>query len=371
MIRVGYETAGYRERRNVLDLPHDDVRFVRVRGLLAPLAWLAFHARGRSRKGLQHRFVDPGFPAVDLLHLFFSVSTGRRPWVVSSSSWMPRWGKTDRRGHELLAGEPCRAVLAVSEYARRVQAEAMERHPRLAEAVAGKTTVVLPAQRAVVADVAQRELDPDHVDVAFVGHQLFRKGGDVLVRVVSRLLDEGLPLRLHVVSRLDHGDYASRSTPADVAEVRALMARHPRAIRHVESLPGDGVLDLFRRSHLAALPTRADTFGYVVLEAQACGCPVLSTNVQALPEVNDDDCGWLLDVPRWGPGRALRRTEEERAAFDRALEERLEETLRAIVADPEGVGARSARALERVRLHHDPAATAATVRGVYREAIGR
>ncbi|MFW2788163.1 glycosyltransferase, partial [Acinetobacter baumannii] len=52
------------------------------------------------------------------------------------------------------------------------------------------------------------------------------------------------------------------------------------------------------RHHIGLLPTWADTFGYSVLEFQACGCPVISTDVRALSEINNNDIGWLINVDK-------------------------------------------------------------------------
>jgi len=56
------------------------------------------------------------------------------------------------------------------------------------------------------------------------------------------------------------------------------------------------LLDLYRRAAIFAFPSLDEGFGMPVLEAMACGAPVLASNVSALPEVCGDAA--LLVDPR-------------------------------------------------------------------------
>jgi glycosyltransferase involved in cell wall biosynthesis len=70
---------------------------------------------------------------------------------------------------------------------------------------------------------------------------------------------------------------------------------------HFEGLvPRDRLIDYYRQSHLYVLPTRYETFGYTILEAMACGCPVIASDVGGIAElVRHEETGWL--VPRDDP----------------------------------------------------------------------
>lgn len=52
-----------------------------------------------------------------------------------------------------------------------------------------------------------------------------------------------------------------------------------------------------KKSDVGLLPTWADTYGYSVLEFQACGCPVISSNTRGLPEINNNEAGWIINMP--------------------------------------------------------------------------
>ncbi len=370
VVRVGVDADGYRERRNITGLPFRSVEHVRVHGALAPLAWLHYVVRRRPAFGLQHRYVELLRPRVDLLHFFFSISYGKTPWFVTTSSWIPRSGKLDRSGLERLAAPACRGLIAMSRHAWDVQRSVLRHNADLLPAIEAKATVLHPAQEPLVGAWEEKPAPTDGlVDCVFVGKQFFLKGGDTLLRVAGRLIDRGAPLRLHVVSSLEHRDFTTGATEADVAAARAEMARRDGRIVFHGRLPNADVLALLRRARVALLPTIADTYGYVVLEAQAAGCAVISTDVQALAEINSDACGWLVRVPRNELGRALRRDAPERAAFAAALESGLEAALDDALARPDEVRRRGTAALARIRAEHDPHAAAARLETLYAEAL--
>lgn len=61
-------------------------------------------------------------------------------------------------------------------------------------------------------------------------------------------------------------------------------------------IPYGEIIHLFQSSSLSVLPTLEDVYGMVVLEAMACGCPVVTTPYAGARElVKDGVTGWIVD----------------------------------------------------------------------------
>lgn len=370
-IAVGATQRHYNAMRNFAGAPVPGVAYGRARDLFRFPNYALFRAFDYIEPILGN--LEYGSRGFDLLHFFNAISLGKTPWITTFETSLPRWADQRGRGWAIgfgvrqLARPSCRRLIAMCDAARADQEMLLAGYPDLAAEIAPKVTVLHPPQR-VLAE-APREASRDRIRFAIVGAEFFRKGGLEVLRAFDRMLGEGLPLQLTIVSTLAHGDYASRATAADLAEAKRLIARWPDAIVHHERLPNDRVLALFAEAHVGLLPTWGDTYGYSVLEAQASGCPVLTTDLRALPEINDDSCGWVIPVPLTPLRDAVIATPMERKAFSELLVEGIDRAVRAMVADPAGIAARGERALQRIRTQHDPEAHGLKLRAIYDEAL--
>lgn len=109
----------------------------------------------------------------------------------------------------------------------------------------------------------------------FVGNQSFRKGWDIAVRVMKKLGDN---YELAATSGL-----GERYRPGNVKNIRPLGR-----------LDTAGLVRAYQECDALLFPSRYEGFGYVALEAMACGKPVIAASNSALPEVvSDGECGLL------------------------------------------------------------------------------
>lgn len=112
------------------------------------------------------------------------------------------------------------------------------------------------------------------------------KGTDVVIRSLELLASEFPDVSLDVV-----GDGSA------LARLRALAAACAveERVRFHGRVDHDRVLALLRRADVFCLPTRAEGFPKSVLEALACGLPVVTTRVSVLEELIATGCGALVD----------------------------------------------------------------------------
>ena len=175
------------------------------------------------------------------------------------------------------------------------------------EIIRKKMIVLHPPQEVLVDQPVQRDYDDQHpIRLILVGSGFFRKGGREILRAFDKLIrEENANLKLILVSSLKMDDYAAKETQEDLDWASNFIQEHSDWIEYYPSLSQAEVLNLMKTCDIGLLPTYADSYGFSVLEAQACGLPVISTDVRALPEINNTDCGWLIRVQKRNGRSAL------------------------------------------------------------------
>lgn len=103
--------------------------------------------------------------------------------------------------------------------------------------------------------------DPEPGRILFVGQVGLRKGNHVLAEACRLLQRRGMALECRVAG------------PLQVDVSHPLFA----GPTYLNQVPRSQIREEFRRADLFVLPTLADSFGLVHLEAMACGVPVITT----------------------------------------------------------------------------------------------
>ncbi len=187
----------------------------------------------------------------------------------------------------------------------------------------------------------------------FVGMDFFRKGGREMLEVLAEL-HKSYDFRLVLVSKLRVDERRYLMSESDEEEARKIIHANNEWIEFHEYLPNIQVLEKVRKAHVALLPTWMDTYGYSVLECQACGTPVISTSLRALTEENDENVGWLVKVPVNKLNNPLHGTLEQRKIFHNVLLKGLREKIEYVLTHRSEIECKAIKCLEKISKYHSP-----------------
>lgn len=157
-------------------------------------------------------------------------------------------------------------------------------YPRLA----GRVEVIHNGVDGAALSPAPPARPPASPYVLCLAHYAPWKGQDVLVRAFARLATIHPKLRLVCA-----GDGAGRAATAALAAELGVAAR----VELLDEQPRARVAELLHGCSLFVLPSRAESFGVALVEAMACGRPVVGTRVGGIPEVVTDGADGLLVPP--------------------------------------------------------------------------
>lgn len=240
-------------------------------------------------------------PKCDLIHTGSGIfPLNRKPFVVNAEYYgsfaghrneKARLGPLRKNIMKRLASPGCKRILPFSEASKKSIINAYLPESRSIEE---KIEVMYPAIAPVAGlDDGKRPGD-GKLRVLHVGSGFFEKGGRELFRAVERLREEGhTEIELHSVT----------NAPAFYKErfERFIANYRDREGFHVyeTGIPRPVLFERFyRKADVFVLPSFGDLFGYVFLEAMACGLPLIGTDVFAIPEIIEDgENGYLVKTP--------------------------------------------------------------------------
>jgi glycosyltransferase involved in cell wall biosynthesis len=310
----------------------------------------------------------------DLVHGLNAIPITTKPFVTTFESILPRalgpgGSAVAVRLRDRLTRSNCRALVAMSEYARKKFTKNNHGWAAL-DQVLGKVQVIYPhfAER----NVTIRQYDGGALRLVFVGNDFARKGGIVALRVVAKAIARGLPVALDVISGMRYGGDVYTDHPDKARYAADLRLLNEPAVTVHGRLPNAEVLAIMARAHVQLLPTLDDTFGYSVVEGFSVATPAIVSNVCAMPELVPPEAGAIVRIPvdEWGNWRDLKSRDWERlnAAYDTLADQVLGE-LEAVLAEPRRIAAWSEGALDRFRRVHESRAVSARLDDLYDAAL--
>jgi glycosyltransferase involved in cell wall biosynthesis len=105
-------------------------------------------------------------------------------------------------------------------------------------------------------------------------------------------------LYLHTEARPQYG--IDLVALVEAAGIPSSQVQFAEQYQHRMGVPDATMAQIYTRTDVLLSATAGEGFGLPVLEAQACGTPVIVSNFSAQPELVGD--GWVVDVqPQWNP----------------------------------------------------------------------
>lgn len=159
-----------------------------------------------------------------------------------------------------------------------------------------KCQVVYPAIREIKDDVINSKSNREKINIMFIGGDFIRKGGKQLIEAFERLQSKFDNIELTIVSKFDSLD--SRYDGPCIKDLLVKKIVSNNNINWVKGIEREELMkNFYPNADIFVMPTLADSFGFVLLEAEAFGLPIVSTNHFAIPEiVKNNESGLLIDI---------------------------------------------------------------------------
>ncbi|MGD9632903.1 MAG: glycosyltransferase family 4 protein [Pirellulales bacterium] len=128
--------------------------------------------------------------------------------------------------------------------------------------------------------------------ILFVGTLCESKGALVLVEACKKLADRGVPFEVAFMGGWSDNEFAAQMQK----RIEALQLAD--RVRFLGVLTGDAKFAAFKQADVFCFPTffKCETFGLVLLEAMACGLPVVAARWRGIPTVVDNGkTGFLVE----------------------------------------------------------------------------
>ena len=185
----------------------------------------------------------------------------------------------------------CKKIFALSNNAYNIQKTFISSSPFYDSNYNDKLEIMHPPQE-VPLDITPSFKD-GKLRLTFIGKDFYRKGGAEVVLAINSLISDGQlhsnDIELTLIGDLSKKyNYIHKEFQDDnffYESIENFIFKKDFII-HFTSLPHQEVMKFIINSDLGLLPSWSETYGYSVLEFQACDVPVITTDVRALAEIN-------------------------------------------------------------------------------------
>ena len=262
------------------------------------------------------RLLGARFDVIDVDHMpYFPLFTARLVCSLRRrrlvATWHEVWGAAGWRQY---LGRLAPFGTLIERWAARLPDEIVSVSAQTSDRLVRELGVRVPVHTILpgiaLAEVAAQPAAEPRVDVLFAGRLLANKNVDLLLRAIALLRPERPGIRCRVVG----------AGP----ELPRLMALRDRlglagAVEITGFVPDDEIYGVMKSASVLALPSIREGFGCVVVEANACGVPVVTVDHPdnaARHLIAPGGNGYLATVDAVGLARALGRALDAAPVMD-------------------------------------------------------
>ncbi|AEF80088.1 putative glycosyltransferase [Leadbettera azotonutricia ZAS-9] len=317
---------------------------------------------------------------IDILHSFNSVCCTNKPWVVTFEHTCPGYFENKlfsvfvKRAIKYIIDNNCKKLLPISQWAYNRELQLLKKYDvsdMELKAILEKTEILYPPQEILIDEELIFKTITREINFVFIGNDIWRKGGIVAIKALANLKDK-YPVRLILVSDLSIGGALKNCciTKKDIIALKKYIKNNEGWITWYSGISNKEVINILKTCHVGLLPTFGDTFGFSVLEMQAAGIPCITTNREALSEINNSDVGWILDIAslkeqdEWS---FCDYDEKSYNCMENIILTKLNLILEEILINPDVIMPKVPLCIRRIKKYHSPEVYAQRLSQIYSE----
>lgn len=368
---IGTNRINYPQIRNFLHLDLLDYKYKKSINFYNILSH--FNSRFCNEKNLFYwnSFNDFDLSNVDFFHFFNTINFSPKPWLTHFEETLPKWGNQNDtlylKGFKAIVNRNCKKIIAISENSFHQQKHfILEKDKYFFDEIINKMIILHPPQ--IIEDLNVENNISDEIVFTFIGNDFFRKGGLEFLKSVDIVTSYGYKnWKINLISNFKFGEIQTKSSIIELEQAQKIIKKYKNKISIYSSIPNKKVLEIIKKTNIGVLPTLWDSYGYSVLEFQSCACPVISTNIQALPEINNSVVGWIIELPKNEFGLLDLSSIAKLDKIKLQILDNLILILISIFNNPSSIKLKGSKAVERIKNKHDLAKYTKAINLIYNE----
>lgn len=371
---IGYTNDSYPERRTIINgnlHPLKKIKSFNLYYVGAALKRAPYFGKKANTVFLEK---ISSTKRVDGFHFSNSITDANTPWISTFETFIPRTtnmafldetASEKEKEHDLkkvekyiqlIANDNCKQIISLSKCNLEMESYFLNFFPSYKEKIMKKLTHFAPPQDKLLSrDAVVNKRSNNVLKFLFVGKDFVRKGGREIIDVFSQIeqeTDYDFDLQLVSLGKTNNYAFGEWQDSEDENEAMFEKINQSKKIHLEEKVENKTLLKMMTETDVGLLPTWADTYGYSVLEFQASGCPVITTNIRALPEINNKEAGWIIDLET-DQFKEIRITNvEEKVKHRTELQKQLKAIVLDILEHPEKAQEKALLSYDKVTTQH-------------------